>query len=58
MFRICDNSGEHRRHLRPCQPLLQHHVAGLVAQHNADFTQVSGSRLLLRTTVGGKRSYC
>ena len=54
---ICDNSGEQRRHLRPCQPLLQHHVARLVAQHNAGFTQIGGSRLL-RTFFGGKRSYC
>ena len=54
---ICDNSSEQRRHLRPCQPLLQHHVAGLVAQHNAGFTQIGGSRLL-RTFFGGKRSYC
>ena len=54
---ICDNSGEQRRHLRPCQPLLQHHVARLVAQHHAGFTQIGGSRLL-RTFFGGKRSYC
>ena len=54
MIGICNDTGEHRSHLRTGQALIQHHITGLVSNHDTRLTQVGCGGLLFSVGSGGK----